>query len=52
MVQCGVQRSVLELVTAINVYVQANNKKPKPFSRVKTADQILAFIKALLPDHT
>jgi len=44
MLRRGVHRSVKELVSAINVYLTANNKTPKPFTWVKTADQILASI--------
>ena len=44
MLRRGVHRSVKELVSAINVYLSANNKTPKPFTWVKTADQILASI--------
>lgn len=44
MLRRGVHRSVKELVSAINVYLAANNKTPKPFTWVKTADQILASI--------
>jgi len=38
----GVFRSVLELTTAIHDYIEAHNRKPKPFVWVKTADEILA----------
>lgn len=44
MLRRGVHRSVKELVSAINGYLSAHNKTPKPFTWVKTADQILASI--------
>ena len=37
----GVFRSVLELVEAIDAYLEEHNTDPKPFSWTKTADQIL-----------
>lgn len=44
MLRRGVHRSVKELVTAIEAYLNANNTTPKPFTWVKTADQILGSI--------
>jgi transposase len=40
----GVFRSVRELEQAIENYIQATNKDPKPFRWTKTADDILASI--------
>jgi transposase len=40
----GVHRSTRELETAIHSYLDATNKKPKPFIWTKTADQILESI--------
>jgi hypothetical protein len=40
----GVFRSVPELKTAIETYIEATNAQPKPFRRTKTADDILASI--------
>lgn len=40
----GVFRSVAELETAINAYIDATNAEPKPFRWTKTADDILASI--------
>ena len=40
----GVFRSVAELETAINAYVDVTNADPKPFRWTKTADDILASI--------
>jgi transposase len=44
MLRRSVHRSVRELVAALDAYVKANNARPKPFTWVKTADQILASI--------
>jgi transposase len=40
----GSHRSVQELETAIEDFIAAHNKQPKPFRWTKTADQILASI--------
>ena len=40
----GSHHSVRALEDAIRVYLKANNEHPKPFTWVKTADQILASI--------
>lgn len=40
----GVFRSVTELETAINAYIEATNADPKPFRWTKTASDILASI--------
>ena len=40
----GAHRSVAELKNAIEAFLVANNKDPKPFVWTKTADQILASI--------
>jgi transposase len=40
----GAHRSVRELVTAIQAFIDACNANPKPFRWVKTADEILASI--------
>lgn len=37
----GVFRSVLELIDAIDAFIEAHNKNPKAFKWTKTADQIL-----------
>ncbi len=44
MLRRGVHRSVKQLVSAIDAYVKTNNARPKPFSWVKSADEILASI--------
>lgn len=44
MLRRGVHRSVKELTSAINAFLAANNAAPKPFTWVKTADQILGSI--------
>jgi transposase len=41
----GVFRSVPELVAAIEAYLAANNKSPKPFVWTATAEQILAKVR-------
>jgi hypothetical protein len=40
----GSHQSVRALEDAIRLYLKANNEKPKPFTWVKTADEILASI--------
>ena len=40
----GVHRSVRQLETAINSYLQISNEAPKPFVWTKTADDILAAV--------
>jgi transposase len=40
----GVFRSARELEAAIREYIDVHNENPKPFVRIKTADQILACI--------
>ena len=40
----GVFRSVAELETAIQAYIEASNADPKPFRWTKSADDILASI--------
>jgi transposase len=40
----GVHRSTLELERAINDYIDAKNRNPKPFVWTKTADEILTSI--------
>ena len=40
----GVFRSVAELETAINAYIDVTNAEPKPFRWTKTANDILASI--------
>ena len=40
----GSHHSVRALEDAIRVYLKANNEHPKPFTWVKTADQILTSI--------
>ena len=40
----GSHRSVVELVRAINEFVQVSNGSARPFKWVKTADEILARI--------
>ncbi len=40
----GVHRSVKEVVDAISAYLKLNNENPKPFSWVKSADEILGSI--------
>ncbi|PIP11822.1 MAG: IS630 family transposase, partial [bacterium (Candidatus Stahlbacteria) CG23_combo_of_CG06-09_8_20_14_all_40_9] len=37
----GIFKSVKELIEAIEQYIEANNKNPKPFIWTKTADEIL-----------
>ena len=44
MLKRGVHRSVRELVKAIQGYLDANNKNPKPFTWTKSANDILASI--------
>jgi transposase len=41
----GVHRSTAELEAAIKAYIEAVNVKPKPFTWIKSADDILANIK-------
>ena len=43
----GVFRSVLDLITAINAYLEEQNQQPKPFIWTKTADQILEKLESL-----
>jgi len=40
----GIVHSVPELITAIETYLQANNKDPQPFTWTATAEQILAKV--------
>jgi hypothetical protein len=40
----GVHRSVAELCTAIEAFVDAHNADPRPFRWTKSADDILANI--------
>lgn len=40
----GAHRSVVELKTAIREFINAHNKKPKPFVWHKSADEVLASI--------
>jgi len=44
-VRRGVFRSVPELVAAIEAFLAANNKDPKPFVWTATAEQILAKVR-------
>jgi transposase len=44
MLKRGVHRSVRELIKAIQAYLEANNKEPKPFAWTKSADHILSSI--------
>ena len=37
----GVFRSVLDLIDAIDAYLEEHNQEPKPFLWTKTADEIL-----------
>jgi transposase len=43
----GIFRSVLELITAINAYLEEQNQQPKPYIWTKTADQILEKLEPL-----
>ena len=43
----GVFRSVLELIAAIDEYIQNRNQAPKPFLWTKTADEIIAKVAPL-----
>jgi transposase len=43
----GVHRSTLELERAINDYIDAKNRDPKPFVWTKSADEILASIERI-----
>ena len=45
----GVFRSVADLETAINAYIEVTNAEPKPFRWTKTADDILASIQRFCP---
>jgi hypothetical protein len=45
----GILRSVAELEAAVRAYIDAHNADLRPFRWTKTADDILASIKALLP---
>jgi transposase len=40
----GVHRSVEELETAINAFLEQHNAAPKPFQWLKSADQVLAAV--------
>lgn len=40
----GVHRSTRELENAIRRYIEATNRRPKPFVWTKTADEILASV--------
>ena len=44
-VRRGVFRSVPELIAAIEAYLQANNKDPKPFLWTATAESILEKVR-------
>lgn len=44
MLRRSVHRSEKELIAAIESYLKAHNQRPKPFSWVKSADEILASI--------
>lgn len=41
----GVHRSTAELEADIVAFIEAHNQKPKPYRRVKSADEILASVK-------
>ena len=41
----GVFRSVLELIDAIDRYIETHNADPKPFVWTKTTDEIIAKLK-------
>src|SRR3990170_1317715 len=43
----GVFRSVLDLISAINAYLDEQNQQPKPYIWTKTADQILEKLEPL-----
>jgi hypothetical protein len=43
--QRGVHRSVDELEADIAAFIEAHNQSPKPYTWVKTADEILASVK-------
>ena len=43
--QRGVHRSVAELERDIATFIDAHNENPKPYKRVKSADEILASVK-------
>ena len=47
----GVHQSSGELEAAIYRYLDVTNEDPKPFVWTKTADQILASVRPLLPTH-
>ena len=38
----GVFKSVLELIEAIYSYIETQNSNPKPFVRIKTAEEMIA----------
>lgn len=46
----GVFHSVLDLITAINAYLEEQNQQPKPLIWTKTADQILEKLEPLYID--
>jgi hypothetical protein len=43
----GVFHSVLDLIEAIDAYLEEQNQQPKPFIWTKTADQILEKLEPL-----
>lgn len=47
----GVFRSVLELVNAIDEYLENHNAEPKPFIWTKTADEIITKLKSLYANN-
>ena len=47
----GVFRSVLDLIAAIDDYLEEQNQQPKPFICTKTADQILEKLEPLYTNN-
>ena len=47
----GIFRSVLELIQAINAYLEHSNENPKPFIWKKSADEILTKLAPLYATH-
>jgi transposase len=47
----GIFRSVLELIQAINAYLEHSNENPKPFIWKKSADEILTKLAPLYAAH-
>lgn len=43
--QRGVHRSTAELEADILAFIKVHNEHPKPYKRVKSADEILAAVK-------